>query len=177
MAEPFVGEIRMFTCNYAPRDWAFCDGSILPISQNSILFAVIGDFYGGNGRTTMGLPNLQGRAPMHPGSGPGLTPRRLAWYEGFPEIPLNQDNLPEHSHIVTAVKEEGVSTNPSGQYLSKMTTTGSRNMLYNKEATSSAPMSSATISNSGNSTPHENMQPYCVVNFCIALEGMFPARN
>ncbi|MGF1728808.1 phage tail protein [Photobacterium kasasachensis] len=177
MAEPFVGEIRMFTCNFAPRDWAFCDGSLLPISQNSILFAVIGDLYGGDGRTTMGLPNLQGRAPMHPGVGPGLTPRILTQYLGLPEVSLYANNLPQHSHTVSAVKEDGEETNPAGQYLSKMVTPGSRNKLYNQGATNPAPMSEATISNSGNSTPHENMQPYCVVNFCIALEGMFPARN
>ncbi|MGF1728812.1 phage tail protein [Photobacterium kasasachensis] len=177
MAEPFIGEIRMFTCNYAPRGWAFCDGSLLQISQHTTLFSIISTFYGGDGRTTMALPNLQGRAPMNPRMGPGLSYYVLGQSAGIPRVPLDGLNLPEHSHTVTAVKENGVTTNPSGQYLSKMTTTGSRNMLYKKEATNTAPMNSATISDSGNSTPHENMQPYCVVNFCIALDGTYPPRT
>jgi len=177
MAEPYVGEIRMFTCDYAPRGWAFCDGSILEINQHTILFSVISSIYGGNGRTTMALPNLQGRAPMNPRMGPGLSYYRLAEMTGAPVIELNQQNLPQHSHTVSAVKENGVATNPTGQYLSKMVTTGSRNKLYNKGATNPASMSSGTIQNAGGTQPHMNTQPYCVVNFCIALEGTYPTRT
>jgi microcystin-dependent protein len=173
MAEPFIGEIRMFTCDYAPRDWAFCDGSLLQISQHSILFSIISNTYGGDGRTTMALPDLQGRSPMNPRKGPGLTYRTLAEIDGIPEIPLSQKNLPSHNHTVTAVKAGGTATNPAGQYLSKM----ADNYLYKKGATNPAAMSSETIQSVGQGQSHENSQPYTVVNFCIALDGTYPSRS
>jgi microcystin-dependent protein len=173
MAEPYVGEIRMFTCDYAPRGWAFCDGSLLQISQHSILFSVISNYYGGDGRITMALPNLQGRSPMNPRMGPGLSYRTLAETAGSPVIPLNQQNLPSHNHTVTAVKTGGTTTNPAGQYLSKM----ADNYLYKKGATNPAAMSSGTIQSAGQGQPHVNMQPYTVVNFCIALDGTYPSRS
>lgn len=173
MAEPFIGEIRMFTCDYAPEGWAFCDGSLLEISQNPSLFSIISTLYGGDGRRTMGLPNLQGRSPMGVGRGPGLTDRRIASSSGASYVVLNEQQIPEHKHQVTAVKSNGAATNPEGQYLSKM----KNNSLYNSTAANPAAMSLGSIQHTGNSRAHENKQPCLTVNFCIALVGVYPARS
>ncbi|KZY95593.1 phage tail protein, partial [Oleibacter sp. HI0075] len=113
MSEPFIGEIRIFGCNFAPRGWAFCQGQLLPIAQNTALFSILGTTYGGDGRTTLALPDLQGRAPMHPGRGPGLTARRLGEKTGVDEVTLTEAELPNHKHVLYGAQTAGTEASPS----------------------------------------------------------------
>lgn len=167
MADPFIGEIRMFGFDFAPRNWAVCNGALLAISQNTALFSILGTTYGGNGAQTFGLPNLQGRAPMHFGTGPGLTPRNLGETGGSETVTLSATQLPQHNHIVNATNAAPNQGSPSGNNWA----TG------NYSATGNAAMSGQAIAASGGSQPHENRHPYTVVNFCICLFGIFPSRN
>lgn len=180
MSEPFTAEIRIFAGNFAPRGWAFCDGQLLPISQNTALFSLIGTTYGGDGRTTTALPDLQGRAPMHPGRGPGLTSRRLGEKIGVQTITLNSSQMPSHTHPAQADAEAGGtfgggadSATPIGSHLGNTTAAGE---FFSTGATD-APMNSAAIENTGSSQAHNNMQPYLTLNFIIALQGLYPSRG
>lgn len=170
MSEPFVAEIRIFAGNFAPRGWAFCDGQLLPVSQNTALFSLIGTTYGGDGRSTTALPNLEGRAPMHPGRGPGLTARRLGQRGGTDVVTLTEAQMPQHNHTMVGSEERGDNNNPVGAYLAA----GTDQYLNSSDGST---MVQAAVPNAGGSQPHNNMQPYLTINFIIALVGLYPSRS
>ena len=172
MSEPFTAEIRIFAGNFAPRGWAFCNGQLLPISQNTALFSLIGTTYGGDGRTTTALPNLQGRAPMHPGRGPGLTARRLGQRGGSEMISLSEAQMPSHTHTARASGSAAASNTANGHYMAAPAGRGSS--LY---AAASGLGTFNDLTNTGGSQPHNNMQPYLAINFIIALVGLYPSRS
>ncbi|AKH16202.1 MULTISPECIES: phage tail protein [Deinococcus] len=171
MSEAYVGEIRIFAGNFAPYGWAFCNGQILPISQNTALFSLLGTTYGGNGTTTFALPNLQGRAPMHWGTGPGLTPRSLGESSGTAAVTLLSTQMPVHTHTLNAAIDPAESDNPANLALAR----GSNVTPY--VPTPNATLSPSTLSIQGGSQPHNNMQPYLTMNFIIALQGIYPPRS
>lgn len=179
MSEPFVAEIRMWGCNFAPRGWAVCDGQLLPISTNTTLFSLIGTIYGGDGRTTMALPNLIDRAPMQHGQGPGLTARSIGVPGGTDQVALTKDEIPSHNHVVRGVAEGGTSATPTNELFMGQDQAGrSENTSYlSTEVVMNTEMAAEAIGNAGMSQAHENRQPYLAVNFCIALQGLFPSRN
>ena len=169
MSCPFIAEIRIFASNFAIRDWAFCDGQLLQISQNSALFSLLGTTYGGDGRTTFALPDIRGRAPMHPGSGPGLTTRRLGERGGTATVALTASQLPPHDHPLKGVDADAQATDPTGKRLAT-----SNEDSYDDTA---APNVSMVSLSSGSSGGHDNMQPYLTLNFIIALVGFYPSRQ
>jgi microcystin-dependent protein len=176
MSEPFIAEIRIFAGNFAPRSWAFCDGQLLPISNNTALFSLIGTTYGGDGRTTTALPNLEGRAPMHPGRGPGLTERRLGQKLGVETVTLTEAQIPSHNHTVRASSSPGTGNMPGNS--ASIATAGFGDNLYQTDITNNVvSMSPETLSSTGGSQAHQNMQPYLVLNFIIALQGLYPSRG
>lgn len=179
MSEPFVGEVRLFTCNYPPANWAWCNGQTLPIGQNAVLFAIISNTYGGNGRTSMGLPDLQGRIPIHQGRGIALSNYRLAQYGGQDRVKLYHPHLPEHNHQLTAVNKAGDAHEPDPHsFLSKDTSKGrSLYFLTNPQEGTDAKMAKQTLTYAGGGLAHENRQPFLAIHFCIALEGIFPQRS
>jgi len=172
MSEPFVAEIRIFAGNFAPRGWAFCNGQLLPISQNTALFSLIGTTYGGDGRTTTALPDLQGRAPMHPGRGPGLTARRLGERGGVETVTLSEAQMPNHNHTVEGSVRTGNQDDPNGQYPA----IGVGATLWGA-ASNLVAMASQALPDTGGSQAHNNMQPYLTMNFIIALVGLYPSRS
>jgi microcystin-dependent protein len=172
MSNPFVAEIRIFPFNFAPRGWAMCNGQILPISQNTALFSLLGTTYGGNGQSTFALPNLQGAVPMHPGQGSGLSLHDLGESGGSDSVTLLDSELPAHSHALTASGSDGTDNSPAGQQLASGVGIG----MY------AAPPAGVTLNDTaltpaGSSFPHNNLQPYLTLNFCIALQGVFPPRT
>lgn len=174
MTDPFVAEIRMFTGNFAPTGWSTCDGQILPISQNTALFSLLGTYYGGDGRSTFGLPNFQGRAPMGAGQGPGLTNRFLGELDGVSTVTLIQTEIPAHNHAISA--SQGF---PDGDRILPGTAPGAfgTDALYNTTLGASTTMSPQALALSGSGQPHNNMQPYLTVMFIIAMQGIFPPRS
>ncbi|HEX2684205.1 MAG TPA: tail fiber protein [Ferruginibacter sp.] len=179
MADPFVAEIRMFPFNFAPRGWAFCDGQILPISQNTALFSLLGTTYGGNGQSTFALPNLQGSAGMHTGAnqpGPGLSVRSLGEVSGSSTVTLITSEMPAHTHTANA-KSPGGNANPSGMVWGTANAAKVAANFYAPAANSPVIMNPLAISISGGSQPHNNLMPYLTLNFCIALQGVFPPRS
>jgi microcystin-dependent protein len=172
MADPFVAEIRIFPFNFAPRGWAFCDGQLLPISQNTALFSLLGTNYGGNGESTFGLPNLQGRVPLAPGQGPGLSLRDLGETGGAESITLLTSEVPAHSHTPQSTAEVGLTNAPGDAYLARPLGRGS-NLYSNSSAGSTSMQPTGAV---GGNQPHNNMQPYLTLSFCIALQGIFPPR-
>ena len=172
MSEPFIAEIRIFAGNFAPRGWAFCNGQLLPISQNTALFSLIGTTYGGDGRTTTALPNLEGRAPMHPGRGPGLTSRRLGERGGVETVTLTEAQMPNHNHAVNASGRPVNAQNPTN-----LTYWGNGNSQYAPSSSNVVPMSGGMLADAGGSQAHNNMQPYIAINFIIALVGLYPSRS
>jgi microcystin-dependent protein len=171
MADPFVAEIRMFGFNFAPRGWATCDGQLLPLSQNTALFSLLGTNFGGNGQTNFGLPNLQGSAPLHWGQGPGLSDYVVGETTGISSVTLLTTEMPSHQHAVQANGRLAESVSPNGQNLAR----GESSAYIN--ATPNTSLSPLGMSNAGGSQPHNNLQPYLVVNFCIALQGIYPPRS
>lgn len=172
MSEPFIAEIRIFAGNFAPRGWAFCNGQLLPISQNTALFSLIGTTYGGDGRTTTALPNLQGRAAMHPGRGPGLTSRRLGQTGGTENETLTDAQMPQHNHGLMAVNDVGEDRPAVGRGFSRSTGL----LMYHSGGTEVA-MANAALPVEGGSQPHNNLQPYLAINYIIALQGLYPSRS
>lgn len=174
MADPFVAEIRIFPFNFAPRGWAFCNGQILPISQNTALFSLLGTTYGGDGRSNFALPNLQGSAPMHPGQGPGLGLYDLGQTGGSDTVTLLVTEMPAHGHPLMASNQPGEDAAPSGEALARSVGAS----LYQTNVSQNlVPLSPDALAPAGGSQPHNNMMPYLTVNFCIALQGIFPPRN
>lgn len=171
--EQFIGEIRMFAGNFAPRSWAFCDGQLLPIAQNSALFSILGTTYGGDGRTTFALPDLRGRLPMHPGNGPGLTPRTLGESGGTETVTLMASQMPAHNHSVGCHSNADQAA-PAGN-LPATEVSGAAPIYSDQPADGT--MNPAMIGMAGGSQPHDNMSPFLCVSFIIALEGIFPSRN
>ena len=168
-----IGVIWMFGGNFAPRNWAFCDGQLLPISQNTALFSILGTTYGGDGRTTFGLPEMRGRVPMHAGNGPGLTPRNLGQRSGTETVTLTTQMIPSHGHptsiaVSTATGEEGT---VSGNIIANHAN------AVNEDATAGQFLGGVTSANTGGGQSHTNVQPFMVVNFVICLFGIFPSRN
>jgi len=167
--EPFIAQIIMFGGNFAPRGWAFCDGQLLPISSNQALFSILGTTYGGDGRTTFALPDLRGRFAMHPGTGPGLTSRRLGDKAGTESHTLTLNQLPAHNHQMNlASSNEGEATSPTGNVLA---VSDDRNYV------SGTGTAMGPTGNSGSGQPVNHMPPFTTVNFIIALQGIFPSRS
>ena len=180
--EPFIGEISIFGFNFAPRGWATCDGQILSISQNTALFSLLGTTYGGNGQTTFALPDLRGRFPMHFGQGPGLTPRQIGERSGFESATLTAPNLPPHTHPFTATisppcsGQAGNSDTPVGKV--PAANASAENYGAAPGNGTMAPINLAgTTGTAGSGAAFPIMPPYLVLNFCIALQGVFPSRN
>jgi len=171
--DPFVAEIRIFPFNFAPKGWAFCDGQILPLSQNTALFSLLGTTYGGDGKSNFALPNMQGNAPMHPGQGPGLSLHDLGEMGGAESVTLLQSEIPAHSHGVMAATIDNADSNvPTNNNIGKAST-----KVFNIAiAGSQVQMNPTTIGITGSSLPHNNMMPYLTLNFCIALQGVYPPR-
>lgn len=173
MSEPFVGEIRMFAGNFAPRGWAFCNGAMLAVSQYDALFSLLGTTYGGDGRTTFGLPDMRGRLPLHAGTGPGLSPRTLGAHGGSEAVTLQTSELPVHSHLPKATAA-AADQNAPGPTL--VLATGSAGDAYSN-ASPDTPLADASIANVGGSQAHDNLMPSLCVNFIIALFGIYPSRT
>jgi microcystin-dependent protein len=181
MSEPFLGEIIIFAGNFAPRGWALCDGQLLPISQNTALFSILGTTYGGDGRTTFALPDLRGRAPMHAGQGPGLSDRRLGEQSGTETVTLTTAQIPAHTHTGTVQlncnSQQGNSPTPTGNFPAADGSGYSADYAAASNAQMAAAGGTATLANTGGGQAHNNLQPYLVVNYIIALQGIFPSRN
>ena len=179
MADPFVAEIRIFGFNFAPKGWAFCNGQLLPLSQNTALFSLLGTTYGGNGVSNFALPNLQGRAPMQPGQGSGLSLHDLGETSGSETVTLLESEMPAHTHAMMARGAPGTTTDPQGAAPANMSWTAGAAFGavrgYSDQVPANTPMSN-TLANIGGNQPHNNMQPYLTLNFCIALQGVFPPR-
>lgn len=172
MADPFVAEIRIFPFNFTPRGWAWCDGQLLPLSQNTALFSLLGTTYGGNGKSNFALPNLQGSAPMHPGQGPALSLHDLGETGGSETVTLLESEIPNHTHTVNASQADSSSRIPAGD----LPAAGIGIGMYAAPATL-APMSSKAVAPTGGDHPHNNMMPYLTYYFNIALQGVFPPRS
>jgi len=174
MSEPFVGEIRMFAGNFAPRGWAFCDGQLLAVSQNDALFSLYGTVYGGDGRQTFGLPDLRGRVPLHQGQGPGLSQRNLGSKGGDEAVTLVTGQLPAHSHDLVVSDQLGNQQAPTGQTLAKI----SAGSLYKTPPVTTNPaMAADAIGEKGGSGSHANLMPTLCVHFIVALIGIYPSRQ
>lgn len=175
MSDPFIAEIRIFGCNFPPRNWAQCNGQLLPISQNTALFSLLGTQFGGNGQTNFGLPNLQGRAVVGAGQGPGLSNYSIGQTGGQSSVTLLQNEMPTHNHLPAAFASFGTSSNPAGNVFAAAAA-DKDSQAYTNNFTS-APMSPSALSLTGGNQPHNNLMPYLVMNFCIALVGIYPSRN
>lgn len=177
MSEPFVGEVRMFAGNFAPRGWAFCDGQLLAVSQNDALFSLLGTIYGGDGRTTFGLPDLRGRIPIHAGSGPGLSPRRLGAKAGSENETLTVNQLPSHRHDWQATSASAANRSPVGSPNAFSYAQPINTMVFRDGTPTVAAMNTGMVSNTGGSRSHSNLQPFLCIHFIIALVGIYPSRN
>jgi microcystin-dependent protein len=176
VSNPFLAEIRILAFNFAPMGWATCDGQILPISQNAALFSLLGTTFGGDGKSTFGLPNLQGNAPMAPGQGPGLRLHFLGESGGEQTVSLLESEMPAHPHALMASAHDATVNAPApANSLARSSPT----YIY-KQPTGSAPltqMSDNAVTPAGGDQPHNNMQPFLTLNFCIALQGVYPPRS
>lgn len=174
--DPFVAEIRIFPFNFAPKGWAFCDGQLLVLSQNTALFSLLGVTYGGDAKTNFALPNMQGNAPMHPGQGPGLSLHDLGETGGSETVSLLESEIPSHNHTVMADTVVGTKSLPTTNGFAR--TSGATPYIppTNPTPTLTA-MAGQTVAPAGGDQPHNNMQPYLTLNFCIALQGVYPPRT
>jgi microcystin-dependent protein len=176
MTNPFVAEIRILTCNFAPTGWAFCNGQVLPLSQNTALFSLLGTTYGGDGKSNFALPNLQGSSPMFYGQGPGLSLHDIGETGGSTTVSLLESEMPSHTHPLQASAHDANLDNPGPN-----NSLGRSNpQLIYKQPTGAGtlvPLSSNTVAPAGGDQPHNNLMPYLTVNFCIALQGVYPPRT
>lgn len=176
MSNPFVAEIRIFPFNFAPKGWAFCDGQILPLSQNTALFSLLGTTYGGDGKSNFALPNMQGNAPMHPGQGPGLSLHDLGETGGSDTVSLLESEIPSHSHPLNASPQVALLDAPGPN--NSLARTTPADLYWPPSGTPAiVQMSDNTIAPAGGDQPHNNLMPYLTLNFCIALQGVFPPRT
>jgi microcystin-dependent protein len=179
--EPYLGQIIMVAFNYAPRGWALCNGSILSISQNQALFALLGTTYGGNGQTTFALPDLRGRLLIHPGQGPGLPTYVLGEVAGLPTTTLSVNNLPPHNHPILASSADGTQSNPGNAFPAIANVIPERGAdpigVNAYSSTANSTMASTMVGNAGGGQPFNNMPPYLAVNYIIATQGIFPSRS
>jgi len=179
MAEPFIGEIKIFAGNFAPRSWAKCDGQLLSISQNDALFSLFGTIYGGDGRTTFGLPGLRGRIPIHQGSGPGLTSRPIGQRSGSEAAVLGANDVAPHTHVMQGNPGDGSSFTPASNVPAK-SKAGLAAYVDNPDyinTTGNVTMDPGAITNSSGGQAHENMAPYQAVCYIVSLFGVYPSRN
>lgn len=176
MADPFVAEIRIFPFNFAPKGWAFCNGQLLPISQNTALFSLLGTTYGGDGKSTFALPDMQGNAPMHPGQGQGLSLRDLGEMSGSETVTLIQSEMPIHAHGVGRAANVAGDSQFPGNSVWAMAGAGRGAAAAYIAGPPTGKVDQFSLAVTGGSLPHNNMQPYLTLNFCIALQGVFPAR-
>ncbi|MBL8093679.1 MAG: phage tail protein [Anaerolineales bacterium] len=174
MADPFVAEIRIFPFNFPPKGWAWCDGQLLPLSQNTALFSLLGTTYGGNGASNFALPDLQGRAPMHPGQGPGLSLHDLGETGGSETVSLLESEIPSHAHTMRADSDPATRSAPGGHILARSIGTSGYQSTTNANLTM---LSDNALTPAGGDAPHNNLQPYLTFYFCIALQGVFPPRT
>jgi len=172
MSEPYVGEVRMFAGNFAPRGWAFCDGQLLAVSQNDALFSLLGTIYGGDGRTTFGLPDLRGRIPIHAGHGPGLSERRLGAKGGEENVTLTVNQMPSHTHTPQASSSPASELQPGGRVPGV-----AQSQAFMDRLLGPTNMNSQSVTNVGGSRSHTNLMPFLCVNFIIALVGIYPSRH
>lgn len=175
MADPFVAEIRIFPFNFAPKGWAWCNGQLMPLSQNTALFSLLGTTYGGNGKSNFALPDLQGRAPMHPGQGPGLSLHDLGETGGSETVALLESEIPAHTHQLRADTADPADVQAPQPAVGLARSFGGN--AYLSPAASPTPMASNALVPAGGDQPHNNMQPYLTFYFCIALQGVFPPRT
>src|SRR5688500_13970803 len=173
MADPFVAEIRIFPFSFAPVGWAFCDGQLLPISQNTALFSLLGTTYGGNGQSNFALPDLQGRAPMHPGQGPGLSLHDLGETGGSETVTLSESEIPVHSHAMRCATQDSADVGIVSNNSSFAQAVGGSPYQTTQDTT----LAPEAIAPAGGDLPHNNLMPYLTLNFNIALQGVFPPRN
>jgi microcystin-dependent protein len=177
MADPFVAEIRIFPFNFAPKGWAFCDGQLLPISQNTALFSLLGTTYGGDGKSTFALPDMQGNACMHPGQGQGLSLHDLGEMSGSETVTLLVSEIPAHAHGVgRALAADGNQITPVNTVWAQSAAGRGQAALYKDNPATGKVNQLQSLNFTGGGLPHNNMQPYLTLNYCIALQGVFPAR-
>jgi len=175
MSSPFVGQITMFAGNFAPAGWALCDGGLLSVQQNEALFSLLGTTYGGDGRTTFGLPDLRGRLPVHAGQGAGISNIPIGGKGGGVQVTLSTTQMPTHTHALQADDDVGTTQDPAGQVLAEFPST--INVDPYSTTAPSAAMNASAIANTGGGQAHNNVQPFLCVNFIIALLGIYPSRN
>jgi microcystin-dependent protein len=175
MADPFVAEIRIFAGNFAPSGWAFCDGQLMPISQNTALFSLVGNIYGGDGMSNFGLPNLQGASPLQTGQGPGLSYRDIGQTGGQQAVTLTTQQIPSHTHTVECVTSAGSLASPAAAIWAAAPR-GRGNIYAPANANTPAPMSPLSLAPTGGNQAHNNMPPFLALTFIIALQGIFPQR-
>ena len=172
MADPFVAEIRIFPFNFAPKGWAWCNGQLLPISQNTALFSLLGTTYGGDGKSTFALPDLEGSAPMHPGEGPGLSPHDLGERAGAETVTLLDSEMPAHAHSLMANTGQANLQVPSPARSMALATGGN---AYTDQISNITPLAPQALTQAGGDQPHNNMQPYLCIDFILSLFGIFPS--
>ena len=172
MADPFVAEIRIFPFNFAPSGWAWCNGQLLPLSQNTALFSLLGTTYGGDGKSNFALPDLQGRAPMHPGQGPGLSLHDLGETGGSDTVTLLESEIPSHRHDLVASNSDATDQGPANSRLA-----GGIGLSAYAAPGPLVSLSPSALAPAGGGQPHNNLQPYLTFYFCIALQGVFPPRT
>jgi microcystin-dependent protein len=175
MGQPYVGEIRLFAGNFAPNGWMFCEGATLPISENDVLFQLIGTTYGGDGQETFNLPNLASRVPIHMGTGPDGTTYQIGEMAGTEQETLTTQQIPNHNHPAIATNSQGTSQSPTGNVLATPTTAQPNVVMYGSDSV--AQMNNQAIGPAGGSQPHENTQPFLCINFIISLFGIFPSQT
>lgn len=172
MADPFIGEIRVFPYTFAPKNWAFCDGQLVSTSQNDVLFSLIRTTYGGNGTSNFALPDLRGRVPIHMGMGPGLSSRGIGQPLGYNGVNLTMDTMPQHNHTLRCSTRTADATSPVGAVPAK-----GQYAFYSTSLQVTREMVPGMIANAGGNQPHYNMMPFEVLNFCISLKGLYPSRT
>jgi microcystin-dependent protein len=177
MSSPFVAEIRIFPFNFAPRGWAFCDGQILPLSQNTALFSLLGTTYGGDGKSTFALPNLQGSAPLQFGQGPGLSLYDLGEFGGSQTVTLLSTEIPAHTHMLACDTTGGGQNAPANNFWGTAKVGRQAENRYSATSGANPVMGGQALAIVGGNLPHNNMPPYLTLNFCIALQGVFPPRT